>query len=192
MSETLQSSPETGRERLPKAERLLPTAEQAEPLRKNEVDPRIQAAEARQEIALTAEKAASPLDRLKAAEAADKPVQPLNINRELKAITLNRELRTIQRKLTTPQRALSKLVHQPLIRAISEAADSTISRPSGLLGGGLAAFLGTSAYLYLTKAHGYDYNYFISFALFAGGFIVGLGLEMLVHLLTSSHRHSSD
>lgn len=192
MTETIQFSPESAHETPPKAEHLLPTAEQAEPLRANEVDPSIQAAIARQEIARTAEKANSPIDRLKAAEAADKPAQPLNVNRELKAITLNRELRAIQRKLPAPQRALSKLVHQPAVRAISEAASKTVSRPSGLLGGGIVAFLGTSGYLYLAKSSGSRYNYLVFLALFAGGFLIGLGLELAVHAATSSHRHSND
>ncbi len=193
MSESLKFNAESGHEAAPHADHLLPSPEKAEALRAGEeVDPQVQAAHARHEIAQTAEKASAPLERLQAAETADKPTQPLNVNQELKAITLNRELRNIRRKLPAPQRALSSLIHQPVIRAVSEAAGKTISRPSGLLGGGLVAFLGTSGYLYLTKSNGFDYNYLVFLALFVGGFVIGLGLELLVHLATHSHRHSND
>lgn len=194
MPETL-ISPETSKETLSEHERqLLPTPEQAEPLRKNEVDPRLQAALAREKIARTAaeQSATNPLERLKTTETVKQPTQPLNINQELKAITLNRELRNIQRKLPAPQRTFSKLIHQPVVRTLSTIADKTVSRPSGLLGGGIVAFLGTSGYFYLTKSAGFSYNYFVFVALFVGGFIVGLVLELLVHLATSSHHHSSD
>lgn len=194
MTERLSSNSETHHETPAQAEQLLlPTAEQAETLRAGEADPSLQAAIAREEIARTADKQTeTPLDRLKAAEAAEQPAQPLNINRELKAITLNRELRNIQRKLPAVPRGFSKLVHQPVIRAISEVTDKTISRPSGLLGGSLVAFLGTAGYFYLAKSMGFNYNYLVFLVLFAGGFIIGLGLELLVYLATSSRRHSND
>ncbi len=193
MAENISTKHETGSaERLTSAERLLPTPEQAEPLRKGEVDPQLQASHARHEIAEIGKSTADPLERLQTAEQADTPAPSLNINQELKSITLNRELRSIQRKLPAPARTFSKLVHQPVVRVLSELSDRTVSRPSGLLGGSLVAFMGTSAYLYLAKSHGYRYNYLIFLLLFAGGFIVGLILELLVHVATSSRRHAND
>lgn len=177
-----------------KAERLLPTPEQAEPLRKNEKDPAKALIEARAKIQETtrAESASNPVEQLKAAEKAVQPAKPLHINRELKSITLHRELAAIRRKLNVPQRALSKVIHQPVISAVSEPLGKTLSRPSGLLGGGLVAFLGTSGYLLLAKRSGMPYSYFVFLALFAGGFVVGLVLELLVYAATSSRRHAND
>ena len=123
-----------------------------------------------------------------AAEAAPAAAEPQQINRDLRQITLRRELQHIRRQLPAPQRALSRVVHQPAVRVISEAAGKTISRPSGLLGGGLVALFGTTSYLYLAKHIGFSYNYFVFMALFVGGFIVGLVLELLVHLTTTSRR----
>ncbi|MDB5170855.1 MAG: hypothetical protein JWO35_549 [Candidatus Saccharibacteria bacterium] len=176
-----------------KNEKLLPTAEQAEKLRPGEKDPMQALAEARVDVAETAQESAPVIEDLKAAsEQAAPAVQPKQINRELKNITLKRELNQIQRKLPAPKRALSKIVHQPVIRAVSETAGKTVSRPSGLLGGGLVAFLGTSGYLYLAKHLGFEYNSFVFVALFAGGFVVGLVLELLVHLATAGHRKNAD
>jgi hypothetical protein len=169
----------------------LPTAAEAEPLRSGETDPAKALETARQnviETAADAEAQPNPLEALQAAEKASQPATPSHINRELKQITLRRELQRLRRQLPAPQRLLSRAVHQPVIRAISQAVGQTVSRPSGLLGGGLVAFLGTSSYLYLARHIGFTYNYLVFLLLLAGGFILGLGLELLVHLATRSRR----
>lgn len=129
------------------------------------------------------EEAASvnPMEKLKATENAGAPTQPLSLNSELRAITLRRELQHIRRKLSKPQQTLSKVVHQPLIRAVSEGAGKTVSRPSGLLGGGIVSFVGVATYYLLVRHMGYAYNNAIFFMLFIGGFIAGVIIEMLVH-----------
>jgi hypothetical protein len=125
---------------------------------------------------------------LQAAEKASQPATPRHVNRELKQVTLRRELQQIRRKLPAPARALSRVIHQPVVRAVSQAAGQTVSRPSGLLGGGLVAFIGTSSYLYLARHIGFRYNYLVFLVLLAGGFILGLALELAVYLSTRSRR----
>ena len=141
----------------------------------------------------TATNQVNPLERLKAEEQAERQAPaPSSINSELKKITLQRELQQVRRKLPARQRPLSRLIHQPLIRAVSETAAKSVSRPSGLLGGGLVAFLGSTGYLYLARHSGAPYNYFVFLVLFMGGFIVGLALEFAVYLATTSVRHRND
>ncbi|PIZ62285.1 hypothetical protein COY17_02725 [Candidatus Saccharibacteria bacterium CG_4_10_14_0_2_um_filter_52_9] len=173
------------------AERLSAQAAPEKPA-KAEKDPGQTASEARAAIAETTrnESRLNPLEELEAATNTPRTAQPQYIDRELKTITLRRELQTIRRKLPLPQKALSKVIHQPVIRVASEAAGKTVSRPSGLLGGGLVAFMGTSSYLYLAKHMGFRYNYVVFLLLFTAGFIVGLALELLVHLATSSRRRT--
>ena len=144
-------------------------------------------AEAAQEAATK-----NPLEAFQEAEAAKAEPESTLITPELKAATKNRQLKQVQRRLPGSSRALSKVIHQPAIRVISEAAGNTISRPSGLLGGGLIAFLGSAVYLYLTKHVGMPYNYFVFSLLFVGGFAVGLILELIVWTLTASHRRHED
>lgn len=128
-------------------------------------------------------------ERLHAAEMSAAPVEtPQQINRDLQSVTRRQQLNRIQRRLSPVQRVLSKVIHQPAVRAVSEATGKTVSRPSGLLGGGLVAFLGTSTYLYLAKHIGFEYNYGIFLLLFAGGFAFGVLLEFIVHYSTSSRR----
>lgn len=176
-----------------KSEKLLPTAEQAEELRPGEKDPlknKTEAiAEARTDIVEAAQESRAVVEALKSASEQTSPANhPMQINRDLKNITLKRELSHVRRKLPAYKRPLSKIIHQPIVRAVSEAAGKTVSRPSGLLGGGLVAFLGTSSYLYLARHMGFEYNSFVFLALFAGGFMFGLGLELLVHLATLKRR----
>ena len=157
-----------------------------------EADPHQLVAEARQDIAETAGSSRSVLEHLEAAEAEAPASTPASISRELKRTTLNRELKAIRRKLPARERALSRVVHQPVVRAVSETASKTVSRPSGLLGGGLVAFIGSSGYLYLAKHLGFSYNYFVFLVLFAGGFVVGLILELLVYTLMRPRQRTQD
>jgi hypothetical protein len=179
----------------------LPTSEQAEPLRKGERDPaegkhnKAEAvAEARGKVQETAgsETTPNPVEAVQAAEKAARPATPLHVNSELKNITLKRELNAIRRRENAPERTLSRIIHQPVIRAVSEPLGKTVSRPSGLLGGGLVACIGTGAYLVLARHAGMRYQYSVFLLLFAGGFVLGLLLELLVYAATSGHRHRND
>jgi hypothetical protein len=131
----------------------------------------------------------NPFKKLEAAEeAANRPVTPNVVNTELKNITLNRELVHIRRQLPRPDRALSKVIHQPVIRAVSESASKTVTRPSGLLGGGIVAFIGTSSYVYFTKHIGVSYNYLLFVVFFVSGFALGLLLELALWLTLNRRK----
>jgi len=194
MSEHTTSNPELREARLEAPERheALPDPEHAEPLRPGEVD-RQKLNQARQTVEQAAQQdeQTNPLQRLEAAEKAQQAPQPTLINQELKRITLQRELKQLQRRLPLPERTLSRVIHQPAIRNVSEAASQSLTRPSGLFGGGLVAFLGSSAYLYLAKHFGFRYNYLVFWLLFIAGFIFGVALEMIVWLLVA-RRHRSN
>jgi hypothetical protein len=171
------------------AEVALPTAEQAEPLRPGEKVRNLEQARTTVEQSLPRNQA-NPLDQLAAAETAPKPVPASQISRELRQASLNHELHQIRRRLPAPQRQLSRIIHQPAVRAASDAAGRSVSRPSGLLGGGVVAFIGTSGYLYLARHTGFRYNYLVFLILLAGGFGLGLIIEALVYLAT--RRRQSD
>lgn len=189
----------THEKNVPNYEELtLPDANHAEKLRQGEPDPEKSPheaiAEAREDVVETIEanKQLNPMDKIAAELAPPAAVERKQIGSDMKKAGYNREMTNIRRNLPRPQRALSKLVHQPVVRVVSELAGKTVSRPSGLLGGGLVAFLGTSAYLGLAKHIGFRYNYAIFLVLFVGGFVIGLGLELLVHLATAGRRKAID
>src|SRR5260221_186870 len=70
--------------------------------------------------------------------------QPLYVNHELKTIALQRTLARVRRHLSSPDRLLSKVVHQPAVQAVSEAGAKTVARPSGLLLGSFTALVGST------------------------------------------------
>lgn len=194
MSEKLHSKAERHETLAPVAPERAEKPAGAERHKKAEKDPAhtLREARARVEETTRTESHASALEQLQGSETAAQAARPLHINRELKSITLNRELTAIRRRLSAPQRTLSKVIHQPAVSAISEPVGKTVTRPSGLLGGGLMAFVGSSGYLYLTRHNGMRYSYFVFVVLLAGGFAFGLLLELLVHVATSGRRHASD
>ena len=192
LSEFEKNTAETGKSLLPEHVKLTPEAAAQEAA----VDKESRLAQAEAAIESSgAETAINPLKRLEVqdrTEAEETGPSRHIINNELKTINKQQGLQRIRHKLSPTHRTLSRIIHQPLVRVISETAGKTISRPSGLLGGGLVAFLGGSIYLYATKHSGSSYNYLAFLLLFAGGFIVGLLLELVVYTALVSVRHRND
>lgn len=189
MPEKIKYNPE--RHEIPSSdELLLPTPEQAEPLRKGEKDPAEALNEARRAVAETAsaEADASAAEKLQDSTTAARPAPARHASRELKTATLKQQLNTVRHGLGRPGRAFSKVIHQPVIRTVSEPVAKTAARPSGLMGGGLVAFIGTTGYLYLAKHNGMTYNYFVFLGLLIVGFVAGLVLELFVHAFTRKRR----
>lgn len=105
------------------------------------------------------------------------------VNKELKTMAYLRLLNRARKQLNPLQRPLSKFMHQRLVESVSETASKTVGRPSGILGGGVIALAGTSAYYYVTKHYGYDYNFFVFLLLLGAGFVAGWTTELLFKLL---------
>lgn len=110
------------------------------------------------------------------------------VDRQLKVMAYNRLLIRARKQLNPLERPLSRFMHQPVVENISEAAAKTVGRPSGILGGGIAALTGTAAYYYIAKHYGYEYNYFVFIFLLAAGFISGLLTELLLKTLRRRRR----
>ena len=105
------------------------------------------------------------------------------VSRELKEMALRRNLNNARRAMNSPERVLSKVMHNKVVESVSDAASSTVARPSGILGGGIFALLGTSILLWTVKHYGYTFNYLMFLLLFVGGFAVGLIVEFVLHFL---------
>jgi hypothetical protein len=113
-----------------------------------------------------------------------KTATPNFVSKELQALTANRTLTTIRNRLPVADKALSNVIHQPVIRAVSNAGAKTVARPPALLGGGFVAFVGSSLYLYLASHIGFTYNYVVAGLLFAVGFVLGIAGEALFALIS--------
>ena len=142
-------------------------------------------AEKLEEIRSTIEQKAVSSEELSkehAEQAPSRPEHTMHVNRELKSMAYKRTLARARRQLPAPSRALSKVIHQPTIEAVSEFAGKTVVRPSGVLAGGIAAFIGSSLFLWIARHYGYEYNFLLFALLFVGGFFIGLLVELLMRL----------
>lgn len=103
--------------------------------------------------------------------------------KDLKELSFSRTLVRVRKRLNSPEKVLSRVVHQPVIDRVSEFGAKTIARPASLFGGGLFALVGTSVLFYLTKKYGYEFNYLVFLMTFVAGFVAGSILEIAFRLL---------
>lgn len=116
--------------------------------------------------------------------------RPWYAERTLKAHTLQRSLQYVRAGRPGPERAFSRLIHQPAVRTVSEVASKTAGRPFSLLLGGICAFIGSLVFFYMTQHIGLSYNYLLWSLFFFGGLAVGLVIELLLVLLRRVFRPS--
>lgn len=102
------------------------------------------------------------------------------IDRNVKKKAYEKELHRVRSHLPKAQRSFSKFIHARSVEAVSEVSGKTVARPSGLLGGGIAAFVGTATLVFVSRHYGFTYNFFVFIALLVAGFFVGLIAEMII------------
>lgn len=105
------------------------------------------------------------------------------VQKELKADAYRRTLKKIRGRLNPAERTLSRVVHHPIVEPISEFSAKTVARPSGVLGGGIAALIGSGVVLYMAKRYGFHYNFSVFLLLLAAGFVAGILIEIATKLL---------
>jgi hypothetical protein len=105
------------------------------------------------------------------------------VREDLRSLKYKRTLQSVQKRESIPERMLSRVMHNTAVDTLSTVAEKTVARPSGLLVGGVFAFLGSSTFLYIAKHYGYEYNFLLFALFFAGGFAVGLVLELVYRVI---------
>jgi uncharacterized membrane protein YsdA (DUF1294 family) len=163
------AKPENNKEQNEKLKELVTKAERAKD--NKELIP---------ELTKKAEEQAISAEDYPKAEKENKQANSLFVSRELKHQTFVRTITRVRKRLPKPQRALSKVVHQPAVDAVSRIGEKTIARPSGLLGGSILAFFGSSAFLWAARHYGFTYNYLLFFLLFVAGFMIGMIIELAI------------
>lgn len=104
-------------------------------------------------------------------------------HKHLKKTSYKRSLQHIQSRLHGPDKTFSKLVHRPTLEQLSDIGARSVARPSSLLTAGIVTLLGSGYSLYIAKQIGFRYNLVLFVVLFAGGYVLGLLLELLGHFL---------
>lgn len=110
------------------------------------------------------------------------------VTKDLKLLSYQRSLTRLRKRLSAPDKLLSKIVHQPVVDSLSQVGAKTIARPASLLGGAFFALVGTSFAFYMAKHYGFRYNLLLFFILFLGGFVVGTVFELIINLIRRLHK----
>lgn len=97
-------------------------------------------------------------------------------------------LASVRRRLRGPDKPFSRVIHSKALETISEQAETTVARPSALLGGGIAAFLISTIAYYFANHYGWEYNPGVLIFSFVGGYFIGIVIELL---LRQAYRKSS-
>lgn len=88
-------------------------------------------------------------------------------------------MRVVQNRLSKPSKAFSRIIHQPVVERISEAAEQTVARPSALLGAGIFASVGLAIMLFFARRYGFSLSGSEFIALLVVGWLVGFMLDWL-------------
>ncbi len=101
------------------------------------------------------------------------------VTKHIKKDAYKRVLKKTQSQLSTPEKSFSKTIHNPAVEKVSDITAKTVARPSGILFGGIGAFVGSLVILLISKRSGFTYNYLIFVLIFIFGYFVGLIAELL-------------
>lgn len=80
----------------------------------------------------------------------------------------------IQSQMSSPSRTFSRVIHNPVVEKMSEAAGRTVARPNAILAGSLAAFILTLVIYLVARSRGYPLSGSETIAAFALGWAIGL------------------
>lgn len=153
-----------------------------EPKKHEQIEQKPSTEQARQHAKEEAKSTAEILEHLK-------PEQPQTqedhafASHELKEMAYSRLIARAQRHLTPYNRSWSRLIHQPVVEAVSDTAARTVARPSGIIGGGFIGLIGTTAYYLIARHYGYSYNFLVFIAFISVGFVIGWIVELLWRLI---------
>lgn len=110
--------------------------------------------------------------------------RPKSASRSAKKQEYKATMRRVEARLPAYQRRFSKIVHNPTVDAVSNVASKTVARPSGLLGGAIASFIGLTVVYVNARRIGFEYPSGAAFIFFISiGWLVGVLVEYIVGAL---------
>jgi hypothetical protein len=141
-------------------------------------DARNEHAEALDQIRHSIDKQALAAEKSHVEQEQQQPTQ--HVTKELKNIQYKETMRYVRRHLSKRERKFSSFIHAPSVEKLSEVSAKTIARPSGLLGGGFLALVGSITVLYFARKYGFEVPNSLFMALFILGFATGLLAELVM------------
>jgi hypothetical protein len=101
-----------------------------------------------------------------------------HLTKKIKQRKYEETLQTTRTQLKPREQRFSKFIHQPTIETISEVG-AAVTRPSGIIGGSLAALIVGLGVLIIAKRIGFEVPGSLFAVLFLIGFVVGICIEFL-------------
>lgn len=101
------------------------------------------------------------------------------ITRGHKKQTYRATMKRVESKLPSYQRLFSKVINNDSVDKASAVAGRTVARPSGVLGGSIAAFIGLAAVTYYASQLGFEVSPALFVVLLAIGWTTGLVSELI-------------
>ncbi len=92
-------------------------------------------------------------------------------------------LASLQRQLRPASRTFSKIIHTPIVESVSTALESTVARPSVLLGASWAALIVGGGFYLTARHYGYSLSGSEMLLSFIFGALLGLAGETLLRSL---------
>lgn len=93
-------------------------------------------------------------------------------------------MQTVQREMSAPERAFSKVIHNKAIEKASDVAGNTIARPNALLSGAVCAFLIVGALYLHARYLGYELRGSETILAFLLGWTLGIAFDFLRAMIT--------
>lgn len=93
-------------------------------------------------------------------------------------------MQTIQREMSAPERAFSKVIHNKTVEKVSDVAGNTIARPNAMLSGAVCAFLLVGALYLHARYLGYELRGSETILAFLLGWALGIAFDFLRAMVT--------
>lgn len=97
-------------------------------------------------------------------------------SRESREMAFKESMSDIQKRMSSPSRTFSKVIHNPVIEDTSEIVGRTVARPTSILSGSICAFVVLLGVYLLAKHNGFA----LSGSEFIGTFVIGWALGLLI------------
>lgn len=106
------------------------------------------------------------------------------ISKKEKTASYNKHMKQLQSELPAPERAFSKVIHNPVVEKTSEFLGATVARPNAILSGAIVAFFLVLAVYLIAKNLGYVLSGFETIGAFIVGWVIGVLYDYFRVLVT--------
>lgn len=116
-----------------------------------------------------------------------------NVGRELARPHMTREqsymhtMKTVRMELSAPERAFSKIIHNPVVEQVSDTVGKTIARPHAILSGSLFACIFVLTLYLIARFYGFELRGSETILAFLIGWALGIVFDIVRSAIKRRH-----